>query len=105
MSKRKVYIEITNERINEFSFAYMCNPTLYKHKFFKDQVKSCLGNTFGADTNKHINDILLRPNTIVIALIVNYEHGSFSTRIFFKVLSCVLYTIIDKYVCIDYLCT
>ena len=28
MSKRKVYIEITNERINEFSFAYMCNPHL-----------------------------------------------------------------------------
>ena len=39
MSKRKIYIEETNERINEFSFAYMCNPTLYKHKVFKDQVK------------------------------------------------------------------
>ena len=26
MSKIKVYIEITNERINEFSFAYMCDP-------------------------------------------------------------------------------
>ena len=25
MSKRKVFIEVTNERINEFSFAYMCN--------------------------------------------------------------------------------
>ena len=32
MSKRKIYIEITNEQINEFSFAYMCNPTLYRHK-------------------------------------------------------------------------
>ena len=105
MSKRKFYIEITNERINEFSFAYMCNPTAYKHKVFKDQVKSCLGNTFGADTNKHINEILLRPNTRVIALIVNYEHGSFSTIKMFKVLSCVIYTIIDKYVCIDYLYT
>ena len=47
----------------------------------------------------------MRPNTRVIALIVNYEHGSFSTRKLFKVLSCVIYTIIDKYVCIDYLCT
>ena len=91
--------------MNEFSFAYMCNPTLYKHKIFKDQVKSCLGNTFIADTNKHINDILLRPNTRVIALIVNYEHGGFSTRKLFKVLICVVYTIIDEYVCIDYLCT
>ena len=68
-------------------------------------MKSCLNNTFVADTNKHINAILLRPNTIVIVLIVNYEHGSYSTRKLFKVLSCVIYTIIDKYMCIDYLCT
>ena len=74
MSKRKNYIEITNERINEF-----CNPTLYRHRVFKDQVKSCLNNTFGADTNKHIIDIFLRPNRRVISLIVNYEHGSYST--------------------------
>ena len=52
MSKRKIYIEITNERINEFSFAYMCNPTVYRHKVFKEQVKLCLNKTFGADTNK-----------------------------------------------------
>ena len=71
-------------------------PTLYKNKVFKDEVKACLGNTFGADTNKHINNILLRHNTRVIALIVHYEHGTFKTRKLFKVLSCVIYTIIDK---------
>ena len=49
MSKRKNYIEETNELMNDFYFAYMCNPTLYKHKCFKDQVESCLGNTFGAE--------------------------------------------------------
>ena len=68
-------------------------------------MKACLGNTFGADTNKHINNILLRHNTRVIALIVHYEHGTFKTIKLFKVLSCVIYTIIDKYVCIEYLCT
>ena len=57
MSKRKVYIEIKNERINEFSFAYMCNPTLFRHKVFKEQVKLCLKDTFGTDMNKHINVI------------------------------------------------
>ena len=76
MSKRKIQIKEKNERMNEFYFAYMCNPTLYKHKFSKKQVKLCLNNTFGADTNKQINVILKRPNTRVIALIVNYEHGS-----------------------------
>ena len=68
-------------------------------------MKACLGNIFGADTNKHINKILLRHNTRVIALIVNYEHGSFKTKKLFKVLSFIIYTIIDKYFCIDYLCT
>ena len=84
----------------------ICLIQLYtQNKVFKDQVKTCLDNTFGADTNKHINNILLRHNTRAIALIVHYEHGTFKTRNFFKVLSCVIYTIIDKYVCIDYLCT
>ena len=100
-----MYTEETNERTNEFSFAYMCNPTLFRHKVLKEQVKICLRDTFGTDTNKQINVILKRPNTRVIALIVNYENVSYSTRKMFKVLSCVVYTIIDKYVCIDYLCT
>ena len=30
MSNRKIYIEETNQRINEFSFAYMLNPILDK---------------------------------------------------------------------------
>ena len=38
ISKRKFYIEETNERINEFSFAYMFNPTLHTQKVFKEQV-------------------------------------------------------------------
>ena len=92
MSKRKVYIEITNERINEFSFAYMCNPHLYRQKVFTEQVKICLSSTFGADTIKQINLILKKRNTRVIALIMIYELGSYSTIKVFKVLSCVVYT-------------
>ena len=80
MPKRKVYIEITNERINEFSFAYMCNPYLYRHKVFTEQVKICLSSTFGSDTVKHINLILKKRNTRVIALIMIYELGSYSTK-------------------------
>ena len=59
ISNRKNWIEETNNCINEFSFAYMLNPKLNKNKAFKDQVKSCLSNTFGADTNKHINKTLI----------------------------------------------
>ena len=53
-------MEETNQRINEFSFGYMLNPTLYQKKAFKDQVKACFKNTFGKDTNFHINSILIK---------------------------------------------
>ena len=43
--------------------------------------------------------------TIVLALIIFYELGTFNPRKMFKVLSCVIYTIVDRYVCIDYLGT
>ena len=52
--KQKNWIEETNQRINEFYFAYMLNPILNKNKAFKDKVKACLSNTLGEDTNKHI---------------------------------------------------
>ena len=59
MSNIKIWIEEKNQRINEFSFAHMLNPILNKNKAFKDQVKACLSNTFGADTNKLINKTYL----------------------------------------------
>ena len=55
MSNRKNWIEETNEHINEISFAYTLNLKLNKNNALKDQVKTCLNNIFGADTNKHIN--------------------------------------------------
>ena len=103
--KQKNQIEEKNERINEFSFAYMFNPTLHTNKVFKEKVKACLSNTFGADTNKHINKILLKQSTRVLALVVYYEHGNLNPGKMFKVLSCVIYAIIDRYVCMDYLGT
>ena len=81
----------------------MLNPHLNMNKDFKDQVKTCLSNTFGADTNKHINKTLINRDTRVLALVIFYEHGTFNPRKMFKVLICVIYTIIDRYVCIDYL--
>ena len=54
MSNRQIWIKETNQRINEFSFAYMLNTTLNKNKAFKEQVKACLIKTFGADTKKRL---------------------------------------------------
>ena len=60
MSKSYIWIEETNQRINEFSFGYMTNPTLLKKKGFKEQVKVCFRNTFGPYTTSHINTILMK---------------------------------------------
>ena len=68
MSNRKNWIEETNQRINEFSFAYMLNPTLNKKKAFKEQVKACVIKLFCADTNNHINITLIKQDTRVLAL-------------------------------------
>ena len=68
-------------------------------------MKSCFKNTFGKDTNSHINTILMKKKTRVLALVVFCELGDINTRKMFKVLSCVIYTIIYRYVCIDYLGT
>ena len=62
-------------------------------------------NTFGPDTNKHIHKTLQKQNTRVLVLVVFYELGNINLRKMFKVLSCVIYTIIDRYICIDYLGT
>ena len=81
------------------------DQNLYNNKAFKYQVKACFKNTFGKDTNYHINTILMKKNTRVLALVVFYELRNIHPRKMFKVLSCVIYTIINRYVCIDYLGT
>ena len=103
MSKSYICHEDTNQRINEFSIGYMMNPTLYGNRAFKDQVKLFFKHTFGPYTNSHINKTLQKKNTIVLALVIFYESGKTIIRKLFRLLSCVIYTIIDKYVCIDYL--
>ena len=85
MSKSYICIEETSERIDDFSFGYMFNPTLLTRKVFKEQVKACFKNTFGTDTNKHINKTLPKINTRVIVLVVFYELGSTNPRKMFKV--------------------
>ena len=41
MSKSYIWLEEKNQRINEFSIGYIMNPTLYRNRAFKYQVKVC----------------------------------------------------------------
>ena len=71
------------------------------NKAFRDQVEKCMYTTFGEIKQTFIKSKLLKNNTIVLALIMFYE--TISNRIAYRVLSCVIYTTIKNYVCIDYL--
>ena len=82
------------------SIGYMIIPTLSIKRVFKDQVNKCTNTTFGAMTQPHISKILWKKR--VLALLIFYETRKNPKKVF-KVLSCVIYTIIRNYVCIDYL--
>ena len=52
---------------------------------------------------KTIRDFLLKNNTSVMALIMIYENNGEIPKQMYRVLSCVVYSLIENYVCIDYL--
>ena len=68
-------------------------------------MKVCFRHTFGPDTTSHINKILQKKKTRVLESVIFYESGKIIIRKLFRVLSFVIYTIINNYVCIDYLGT
>ena len=39
MTKSYIWLEETNQRINEFSIGYMMNPNFHENKVFREQVK------------------------------------------------------------------
>ena len=59
--------------------------------------------TFGEITQPHIKSTLSKKNTSALSLIMFYDTRAHNHKKFYRVLSCVIYTIIKNYVCIDYL--
>ena len=62
-----------------------------------------MNTTFGALTKSFIKTTLSKTNTSVLALLMFYDTIGVKPNKYFRVLSCVIYTIIGNYVCIDYL--
>ena len=81
----------------------MINPYLHINRVFREQVQKYLGCYFYIKTIKTIRDCLLNKNTSVMALIMIYETVGKDISKVYKVLSFVVYTLIDNYVCIEYL--
>ena len=102
-SKRMVHIYSTENNAHKFVIGNMIDPSLHINNVFRTQVQKCLGCSFSIKTMKTIRDCLLKNNTSVMALITIYENIGKYIRTVYRVLSCVVYTIIYNYVCIDYL--
>ena len=79
----------------------MINPSLHVNKSFKEQVEKCMNTRFGELTKPFIKTTLSKK--IVLALIMFHEKGGEKPKKYFRVLRCVIYTMIENYVCIDYL--
>ena len=57
--------------------------------------------TFGEITQPFIKSTLAKKNTSVLELVIFYE--KIAEKKVYGVFSCVIYTIIKNYVCIDYI--
>ena len=100
MDKSFIWLEEKKERINDFFIGCMINPTLNINKAFIEQVNKCIKTTLGAITQPHIKTILAKNKTRVLALLMFYDTRQNPKKVF-KVWSCIIYTIISNYFCID----
>ena len=77
----------------------MNNPSLHIKRVFREKVQKFLGCYFLYQDR----DCLLKNNTSVMELIMTYGNNGKYTRIVYRMLICVVYSLIENYVCIDYL--
>ena len=80
----------------------MINKKLNIKKSFREQVQKCMNNTFGPRNKPFIETTLAKNNTRVLVILMFYEIRK-NPKKSVKMLSCVIYTIISNYVCIDYI--
>ena len=82
----------------------MNSPIFHINKAFIEQVEKYLRATFHQNTKEGIKSVMRKKGTCVIPLIFFYENKTNNPIKVYRVLSCVLYSFIEYYVCIDYIC-
>ena len=98
-----VHCYSTDEIINKFAIGCMINPLLNCNKIFIEQVEKCLSVSFHKNIIETIIYCLKNKNTCIMSLIITYENNGGKIKKVYIVLSCVVYSLIDNYVSIDYL--
>ena len=71
------------------------------NKSFREQVEKCMFTTFGKITKPFIKATSAKHYTSVLAIIILYE--TIADKKSYRVLGFFIYTIMNIYVCIDYL--
>ena len=79
----------------------MLNPELKINEEFKEQVEINVEKSFSGTTMMPVRKLLQKGNTRVLSIVMFYENRK---NMKFKVLSSIVYCIIDNFFCVDYLC-
>ena len=98
-----VLFNTTEECINPFAIGYIINPTLHVNKVFRYQVENFLKETFHQSNMTAMKNVMRKKDTCVIALVMFYDTFK-NPRKVYRVLSCLLYSFMENYFCIDYIC-
>ena len=89
--------------MSQFAIVYMVKPTLHVNNSFRDQVETFLKEAFHSSTHSSIKHVKKNNNMCVIALVIFYETRATNLMKVFRVLSCVVYYVIENYFFIDYI--
>ena len=103
MSIMLAYLYTPDKRFNQFSIGYMIKPTLHVNRVLRQQVEKCLRATFNQNTMVGIQNVMRKKDTCVIELIMFYDSKTKNLIKVYRVLSFVLYSVINIYVFIEYI--
>ena len=101
MENKTAMNEKGEKTIYQFQVGFMLNPVLNIKKAFKEKSEINMEKYFSGTTMTPVRKVLKKRNTRVISLLMFNENIK---NMIFKVLSPIVYCIMENYVCVDYLC-
>ena len=98
--KKKILDLVKKGTVHKFHMGYITHTSLKKHRTHREQVIKTFQSAFKLITLECIKNDISKNNVSVISLIVFHENR---TILMYNVIGVVMYTIIDDYICLDYL--
>ena len=100
---KKLPILIIQKSMNQFTIGYIVNTTLHADKLLREQVDKFSRENFHQNTMTSVRNVL-KNNKCFIALIMFYENRPNNATKLYRVLICIIYSIIENFVCVGYIC-